>query len=158
MQLTRFTDYSLRVLVYLAATPGRLCTIAEIAACYEISESHLTKVVSHLAAAGYIDTVRGKGGGMALARSPDLINVGEVVRDCEDNMDIVECFNLETRSCPLLPGCTLKSVLIEARRNFLSTLDAYNLQQMLGGRAQARLDADRTIRIRDPRPRARSSR
>jgi len=149
MQLTRFTDYSLRVLVYLASNRGRLCTIAEIAGCYDISENHLTKVVSHLAASGYIGTVRGKGGGMALARDPTLINIGEVVRDCEDNMDIVECFNAERRSCPLLPGCTLKSVLSEARKNFLSTLDAYNLQQMLGGKTESMVGAGRLIRPPD---------
>ena len=151
MQLTRFTDFSLRVLVYLAMHPGRLCTIAEIARCHQISEHHLTKVVRHLAAAGYIGTVRGKGGGMALAREPALVNIGEVVRDCEENMDIVECFNSQRRSCPLLPGCTLKSVLAQARKNFLSTLDAYNLQQMLGRGNDAPSGLAQSIRIPSPR-------
>ena len=135
MQLTRFTDYTLRTLIYLGAHPQRLCTISEIAAAYGISENHLMKVVHHLATVGYVETVRGKGGGMRLAREPRLINIGDVVRDAEDNMNIVECFDPERRSCPLLPGCVLKSVLSEARRNFMGTLDRYSLQDMLGHQA-----------------------
>lgn len=118
MQLTRFTDYSLRVLVYLGAHPERLCTISEIAESYGISENHLMKVVNRLSTAGYIETLRGKGGGMHLSRAPKLINIGDVVRHMEDRLDIVECFNAEHQDCPLLPACTLKSVLADARRNF----------------------------------------
>jgi len=84
---------------------------------------------------------------MALARDPALVNIGEVVRDCEDNMDIVECFNGERRSCPLLPGCTLKSVLSDARENFLATLDAYTLAQMLQRKEKSAVDISRTIRV-----------
>src|SRR3974390_1808829 len=118
MQLTRFTDYSLRVLVYLAAHPDRLCTIAEIAASYRVSENHLMKVVNHMSTVGFVDTLRGKGGGMRLSRAPELINIGEVVRVTEDNMDLVECFGNERLDCPLLPSCVLKSVLAEARNPF----------------------------------------
>lgn len=132
MQLTRFTDYSLRALVYLGAHPERLCTISEIADAYRISENHLMKVVHRLSTAGYIETVRGKGGGMRLSRAPKLINVGAVVRDMEERFDIVECFNEEYQDCPLLPACTLKSVLAQASRNFLSTLDRHTLQDVLG--------------------------
>ncbi|MEW6312649.1 MAG: Rrf2 family transcriptional regulator [Pseudomonadota bacterium] len=135
MQLTRFTDYALRVLIYLAAHPDRMATISEIAASYGISENHLMKIVHHLSTRGYIETVRGKGGGMRLARRPELINIGEVVRDTEDNLDIVECFNQEKRDCPLLPACVLKSILSEARKNFMATLDRYNLQDLLGTQA-----------------------
>lgn len=132
MQLTRFTDYSLRVLVYLGAHPGRLCTISEIAEAYRISENHLMKVVNRLATAGYIETMRGKGGGMRLSRAPKLINIGAVVRDMEERFDVVECFNEEHQDCPLLPSCALKSVLADARRNFMSTIDRYSLQDVIG--------------------------
>ncbi len=139
MQLTRFTDYSLRVLVYLAAHPERLCTIAEIAESYRVSENHLMKVVNHLSTVGLVDTVRGKGGGMRLARAPELVNIGEVVRATEDNMNLVECFGNNAYECPLLPSCVLKSVLTEARNQFMATLDRYNLRQMLGPQAAQRL-------------------
>ena len=132
MQLTRFTDYSLRVLMYLGAHPERLCTISEIADAYRISENHLMKVVNRLATAGYVETVRGKGGGMHLSRAPKLINIGAVVRDMEERFDVVECFNEERQDCPLLPACALKSVLSDARQNFLSTVDRYSLQDVIG--------------------------
>ncbi|HYB51945.1 MAG TPA: Rrf2 family transcriptional regulator [Burkholderiaceae bacterium] len=132
MQLTRFTDYSLRVLVYLGAHPERLCTISEIADAYRISENHLMKVVNRLASSGYIETVRGKGGGMHLSRAPKMINIGAVVRDMEERFDIVECFREEPGDCPLLPACALRSVLADARHNFLSTVDRYTLQDVIG--------------------------
>ncbi|HEY9097990.1 MAG TPA: Rrf2 family transcriptional regulator [Thiobacillus sp.] len=130
MQLTRFTDYSLRVLIYLGLQQDRLVTISEIASNYDISRNHLMKVVHQLGARGYIETVRGKGGGMRLARRPELINVGDVVRDAEENMDIAECFN-PSKSCPLLPTCVLRTVLTEARKSFLATLDFYRLSDLL---------------------------
>ena len=132
MQLTRFTDYSLRTLLYLGAAPQRRSTIGEVAQAYGISTNHLMKVVSRLAAAGYVETLRGKGGGLRLARAPGLINVGELVRAMEERLDIVECFDPRHRDCPLLPACTLKSVLADARRNFLATLDRYTLQDLVG--------------------------
>jgi Rrf2 family nitric oxide-sensitive transcriptional repressor len=147
MELTRFTDYALRVLIYLGAHPDRLSTISEVAGSYKISANHLMKVVNHLATTGYVGTVRGKGGGMRLARAPQLINIGDVVRDCEDSLDIVECFNQRNRTCPLLPSCTLKSVLSEAKKNFLATLDSYSLQDMLGAQTAALLDRKRPVRI-----------
>jgi Rrf2 family nitric oxide-sensitive transcriptional repressor len=131
MQFTHFTDYSLRTLIYLGARQDTLATISEIADKYGISQSHLTKVVHQLANRGYIQTIRGKGGGMRLARLPQLINIGDVVRDMEGNTNLVECFNAKNQSCPLLPACTLKSVLAEARRNFFDTLDRYTLADLL---------------------------
>ena len=100
MQLTRFTDYSLRVLVFLGAHPDRLCTISETAEAYGISANHLMKVVSRLSSVGYIETVRGKGGGMRLSRAPKMINIGDVVRHMEDRFDIVECFNDKAPELP----------------------------------------------------------
>lgn len=132
MQLTKFTDYALRVLIYLAQHPDGLATIADIAKDYDIPATHLMKVVHRLAQRGYIVTVRGKGGGMRLAKAPEMINVGDLVRDTEDNIDIVECFNAATQNCPLLPACALKSVLTEARKSFLATLDFYRLSDIMG--------------------------
>lgn len=131
MQLTRFTDYSLRVMIYLGLQPDRLATISEIAAVFGISQNHLMKVVHRLGMQGYIDTVRGKGGGMRLARRPELISIGQVVRDTEENMDIAECFSSGGSDCFLLPSCVLKSALTEARQSFLATLDLYRLSDLL---------------------------
>ena len=147
MQLTRFTDYALRALVYLGAHRERLSTISEIAAFYDISEAHLMKIVHRLATAGYIETLRGKGGGMRLSREPHLINLGDVVRDTEDNMNIVECFDPTRQSCPLLPACTLKSVLTEARRNFIATLDRHTLKDVLSRQTAAVVAAGPRARI-----------
>ncbi|MGC2462838.1 MAG: Rrf2 family transcriptional regulator [Steroidobacteraceae bacterium] len=138
MQLTRFTDYSLRVLVFLGAYPDRLCTISETAEAYGISGNHLMKVVNRLSSGGYIETVRGKGGGMRLSRAPKLINIGDVVRYMEDRFDIVECFNEKTQDCPLFPACTLRSVLVDALRNFMATLDRHTLQDLLGDGVSSR--------------------
>ena len=138
MQFTHFTDYSLRTLIYLGALQSRLVTISEVAGNYGISQSHLTKVVHQLANRGYIQTMRGKGGGMRLARLPQLINIGDVVRDMEENINLVECFNAKNQSCPLLPACTLKSVLAEARKNFFDTLDRYTLADLLTNQSSLR--------------------
>ena len=132
MQLTLFTDYSLRVLVYLGAHPDRLCTISETAGAYGISVNHLMKVVNRLSSVGYVETVRGKGGGMRLSRVPKMINIGDVVRHMEDSFDIVECFNEGRQDCPLLPACTLRSVVADAHRNFMATLDRHTLRDVLG--------------------------
>lgn len=130
MQLTRFTDYALRVLIYLGAHSDRLVTIKEIAEKHTLSENHLMKIVHKLATRGYIETVRGKGGGMRLARRAEMINLGDVVRDTEENMDIAECFEASAQSCALLPSCALKSVLVEAKKSFLATLDLYSLSDL----------------------------
>ncbi|MDD5404185.1 MAG: Rrf2 family transcriptional regulator [Sulfuricella sp.] len=132
MQLTRFTDYALRVLMYLGGQADRLVTIREIAEKHGLSENHLMKIVHKLATRGYIETVRGKGGGMRLARRAEMISLGEVVRDTEENMDIAECFAADAQSCVLLPSCALRSVLIEARKSFLATLDLYALSDLIG--------------------------
>jgi|SRR5450759_3498950 Rrf2 family nitric oxide-sensitive transcriptional repressor len=147
MQLTLFTDYSLRVLVFLGAHPDRLCTISEAAEAYRISGNHLMKVVNRLSSGGYIETVRGKGGGMRLSRAPRMINIGEVVRHMEDRFDIVECFNEETQDCPLFPACTLRSILVDAHRNFLATLDRHTLQDVLGSWVSSKFALARGVQI-----------
>lgn len=131
MQLTRFTDYSLRVLIYLGGQSNNLVTIREIAEKHGISENHLMKIVHRLAMRGYIETVRGKGGGMRLARQAEMINLGDVVRDTEESVDIAECFEAGNSSCILLPTCVLKSILVEARRSFFATLDRYKLSDLI---------------------------
>jgi Rrf2 family nitric oxide-sensitive transcriptional repressor len=153
MQLTRFTDYSLRTLIFVGAHPERLCTIAEIAQAYGVSGNHLMKVVNRLSTAGYVEAVRGKGGGLRLARAPRLIHIGDVVRSMEERFDIVECFNEAQQSCPMLPGCTLKSILGDAQRHFMATLDRYTLQDLLGEDARTRFATLRGKRVALPRAR-----
>lgn len=132
MQLTRFTDYSLRVLMYLAYRDEALCTINEISSAYRISENHLMKVVHQLAKLGYVTTVRGKGGGLRIARPPERINLGAVVRDVEETLAIVECMDERYESdCLLLPHCKLKGVLNEAQDAFLAVLDRYTIKDLV---------------------------
>lgn len=128
MHLTQFTDYSLRVLIYLARNPeAGPATVPEIAAYHGISRNHLVKVVNNLANQGFILTSRGKGGGMRLARPAHMIGVGEVVRLTEPHMNIVECFDPKANACTITRGCFLTGILYEARRAFMSTLDKYTL-------------------------------
>src|ERR1700693_1529409 len=131
MQLTYFTDYSLRVLIHLGLHPKARVTIHEIASTYAISQSHLKKVVNGLATLQYIKTIRGKGGGMGLAVSPDKIVIGKVVRATEGNMDIAECFDPQKQSCALFSSFNLKGVLLNARESFLNVLDQYTLADLL---------------------------
>lgn len=128
MQLTQFTDFSLRALIYLARLPAPgQATIHEIAQFHSISRNHLVKVVNNLANQGFIQTTRGKGGGLKLARPAHTIGVGEVVRVTEPNMDLVECFNAKTNQCCIVRGCALKAELYEAKRAFMMVLDKYTL-------------------------------
>jgi Rrf2 family nitric oxide-sensitive transcriptional repressor len=131
MQLTRYSDYSLRVLIYLAVRPDALATIEEISRAYGISKAHLMKVVHHLGRAGFLNTVRGRGGGFSLARPPREISVGDVIRHTEDRMDLVECFDPDTSRCRIEPACGLRGVLEEALDAFLDTLDRYTLADLV---------------------------
>lgn len=128
MQLTRHTDFSLRVLIYLSLNkPEELVTINEISDHFEILKNHLTKVVNHLAQKGYLETVRGKNGGLRLARHPAEIKLGDVVRSMEMNLDVVDC---SKPLCPLINNCKLKRILNEAKQSFLKTLDNYTIQDL----------------------------
>ena len=127
MQLTLYTDYSLRVLVYLNLKREGRTTITELAEFYAISRNHLVKVVHHLAQENFIRTQRGKNGGISLARSADRIRVGDVVRSTEPHFELVECFNREKNTCVLAPDCHLKKILYEANRAFLEILDRYTI-------------------------------
>ena len=134
MQLTRYSDYSLRVLIYLAVEPGRRATVEEIARSYDISRAHLVKVVHQLGLRGYVETVRGRGGGLRLARRADEIGVGEVIRWTEENLALVECFDPATSRCAIEPACGLRSVLHEALTSFLAVLDRYTLADLVARR------------------------
>jgi Rrf2 family nitric oxide-sensitive transcriptional repressor len=131
MQLTRFTDFSLRVLIHLGSDPETQATVAALAAEHGISRHHLTHVVHQLGIKGYIETTRGKGGGFRLARRPELIRIGDVVRDMEPGFELAECFRPGDSGCRLMPACALKPVLAEAGRAFLATLDRYTLADLL---------------------------
>ncbi len=133
MRLTTFSDYALRVLIYLAAEPDRRATIAEIARAFDVSENHLMKVVHFLGKQGFLTNIRGKGGGLELARPPERINVGAVIRAAESSV-VVECFDRETNRCTLTPVCRLKHALAEASTAFYKVLDGYTLDNIVGNR------------------------
>jgi Rrf2 family nitric oxide-sensitive transcriptional repressor len=130
MRLTTYTDYTLRVLIHLSVRPHHLTTIADIATSYGISANHLMKVVHQLGVAGYIETVRGRNGGIRLLQEPREINVGEIVRQTEPDFDLVPCFNT-FGACVIEPACILKDSLDQARGAFLAVLDRYTLADLV---------------------------
>lgn len=133
MHLTRYTDYSLRVLLYLAVKGDERSTIQEIAESYGISRNHLMKVVQDLSHRGYITTIRGKNGGLLLNHLPEEISLGALVRDTESELGLVECFR-DGNECIITPACRAKPILNEALNAFLAVLDRYTLADMLGKR------------------------
>lgn len=135
MRLTTFTDYCLRVLMYAGTKGDELATIDEIAASFDISRNHLMKVVFRLGQLGYLTTVRGKGGGMRLARDPAEINLGRLVRETEEDMALVECFDGPPGACRIEPACVLRKALGEALEAFLAVLDDYTLADLLAPRS-----------------------
>ncbi len=138
MRLTIFTDYTLRALIYLGVhqREGRLVTIGDIAAAYGISENHLMKIVHRLAKQGYVETTRGKGGGMRLARAPEQINIGDVVRGAEEDLAVVECFQRGSPECAIAPACELRGLLGRAMNAFFDVLDGQTLADLLRPQAQ----------------------
>jgi Rrf2 family nitric oxide-sensitive transcriptional repressor len=136
MRLTTYTDFTLRALIYLALNRQRLVRIADIAKAYAISENHLMKVVHQLGLAGYVETIRGKKGGLRLALPPEAINIGEVVRRMEPDLALVPCFE-PTGICRIRPACVLKGLLGEALDAFLAVLDRKTLADLV--QPQARL-------------------
>jgi Rrf2 family nitric oxide-sensitive transcriptional repressor len=135
MHLTRFTDYSLRTLIYVGLQGNRLPSIAEIAKAYGISEHHLNKVVHHLGQIGLLDTVRGRRGGIRLARRPEQIGIGDVVREVEGHMAVIECRG--TEPCAIAGVCVLEGALWEGLAAFLAVLDRYTLADLIGTRREA---------------------
>lgn len=132
MQLTRYSDYALRALIYLGLNGGRRCTAGEIADAYGISENHLTKVVHRLGREGFVTTVRGRKGGLELAMPPGEIGLGAVFRATEGNFALVECFaEGEKNGCPISGPCALTHVLEAALDAFLDVLDRHTLEDLL---------------------------
>jgi Rrf2 family transcriptional regulator, nitric oxide-sensitive transcriptional repressor len=131
MQLTLFSDYSLRVGIYLASHPDRLVSVGEVSAAYGISHAHLVKVVQRLSELGVVETVRGRSGGLRLGRAPAEINVGALVKATEPHFDLVECFDRTANTCPIEPVCALKRALFEAKQAFLAALDRYTLADLI---------------------------
>lgn len=131
MQLSLHADYACRVLIYLATSGREKASIDDIAKSFSVSQNHLVKVVHKLGMAGYIQTTRGRGGGLCLAKDPAEILVGRVIRDFEPHFDIVECFNLGKNTCPIVGSCGLKPWLKKATNAFLNTLDGVTLADIV---------------------------
>jgi Rrf2 family nitric oxide-sensitive transcriptional repressor len=134
MQINQFTNYALRILMYCAVHDDRAARTSDIARAYGISENHLTKVAQQLAAGGYLKTSRGRGGGLRLDRPAHEIVVGEVVRWTEGTLKLVECFDLETNTCPLAPACRFRQALSRALEAFFLVLDSYTLADLVSDR------------------------
>jgi Rrf2 family nitric oxide-sensitive transcriptional repressor len=148
MRLTLNTDFSLRVLIHVGLCGGKLTTISDIAQSFGISKPHLMKVVNHLSQNGYLETVRGRNGGIRLMREPRDINIGQVVRDTENQLDVIGC--LERRGyCPIERACVLRSALQDATQAFLAVLDAHTLADLIKPqRVLSSLLFDRRVSLR----------
>ena len=131
MRLTEHTDYALRLLMYLGSNGGRLATSGEVASVHGMSHHHLTKVVNELGHAGFVETVRGRSGGIRLARPAAGIRVGDVVRHTEPDFHVVACLDGRARTCPLAPACVLKGALCRATACFLESLDGIPLSSLI---------------------------
>ena len=132
MKLTQQADYGLRILIYLGLRPEERVKMGDIATAYAISHSHLTKVVPKLVNLGYVHSQQGRGGGLSLAKAPQEISIGEVVRALEPDFELVECFNREENTCPLVPHCRLMGIFGEAKAAFLKVLGRHTLAEVLG--------------------------
>lgn len=135
MRLTSFSDYSLRVLVYLAIRPEK-SSIAEVSRNFNVSENHLMKVVHRLSTLGYVQSTRGKNGGIRLGMDPQKINLGKIIVELEPDFDIAECFNEASNACKISPVCRLKNFLDKAKKAFLRTLAKYSLADVVKNRTQ----------------------
>lgn len=131
MQLSKFTDYSFRALIYLADKKDSLATVEELANALQISEHHLKKIIHKLAKTNYVISLKGRGGGLKLGMAPEDINLGEVLKITEDNLNIVECFN-NPENCPLMTGgCRLKGIIASSLQSFLNEFSKYSLKDIL---------------------------
>jgi Rrf2 family transcriptional regulator, nitric oxide-sensitive transcriptional repressor len=135
VHLTQFSDYSLRLVLYLACHPEKVVSADEISRAFGISRHHLVKVVQTLTDLGVVEAQRGRGGGMRLAKRPSEINVGWLIRRTEPHFDLVECFDPEANTCPIAPACGLNGALHRALKAFLGVLDEYSLDQLLTQRS-----------------------
>ena len=131
MYLSKFTDYSFRALIYLAINRDKLCTVEELASNLEISEHHLKKIIHKLAKTDYIISIKGRAGGLKLGLEPKDINLGEVLKVTEDNLNIAECFNKEN-TCPfIVGGCKLKGIMNKSLKSFVDEFSKYTLEDVL---------------------------
>ena len=135
MQLTVFTDYGLRTLMFLAARTGEMCSVKDIANHYGISRNHLVKVVHHLSQAGYIVSAKGRGGGIRLAEGTAELRLGDIVLALEPNMNFVECFDRKTNTCKITGACQLKHYLHDANRAFVAALNEHTLADTVKNKA-----------------------
>ena len=145
MRVTLYTDFALRTLIQVSLNDGKLTTINDIARSFGISKPHLMKVVNHLSQKGYLDTVRGRNGGIRLMREPRHINIGQVVRDTEETLDVIGC--LEHKGyCPIERVCVLRSALRDATHAFLAVMGTYSLADLIKPRkALSSLLLDRRV-------------
>jgi Rrf2 family transcriptional regulator, nitric oxide-sensitive transcriptional repressor len=139
VQLTLHAEYALRVLLYLGSQPQRVVSTTEISSAYGISKNHLVRVMQTLSEEGYLHLVPGRSGGARLAKEPQSIRLGDVVRHAEHTLRLAECFDRKTNNCVITPVCSLRPVLKEALSAFLSTLNAYTLADLLAGGAQEKI-------------------
>ncbi|MFC7063073.1 RrF2 family transcriptional regulator [Halobacillus seohaensis] len=139
MRLKKYTDYALRVMIYTASKPeGELARKKEISEVFHISENHLGKIVHQLNKLGLLETIRGRSGGIKLAKNPADINIGYVVQAMEDDFHLLECFDRETNYCVITPACKLKHLLNDALSAFLEVLNQYTLQDLLANKDELR--------------------
>lgn len=127
MHLTSFTDYGLRTLMYVAAHPEKTASVKEIAGHYGISRNHLVKVVHRLAQLGYVETSKGRGGGIRLSENAEKLRLGDMISALEPDLNMVECFDPETNTCRITDSCQLKHYLFEATRSFIDTMNRHTL-------------------------------
>lgn len=136
MQLTLFTDYGLRTLMYLVRQSDKLSSVKEISEYYGVSRSHLTKVVHRLSMLGYVHTIKGKGGGIKIALGTEERKLGELIAQLEPNMDMVECFNRATNTCRIIDSCLLNHYLFQATRAFIDTMNQYTLADTIKNKTE----------------------
>ncbi len=136
MKLTQYSNYDLRTLMFANLHADRLCQCQEVADAFQISKSHLVKCVHQLGQWGFVHSVRGRNGGFRLARPAHEITVGAVIRKTEDTLDLVECFNSETNSCPLITGCKLNQLLTRAMAGFMAEMDQVTIEDITANQKQ----------------------
>jgi Rrf2 family nitric oxide-sensitive transcriptional repressor len=138
MRLTLFTDYAFRLLIHAAATEPELITIARTAERFSISRNHLTKIANELVRGGYLAAVRGRNGGLRLAKPAHDIGIGDIVRFCESNIPLVECFDRINNKCVITPACQLKTILFDAEKAFYAVLSAHSLADLSARNSELR--------------------
>ena len=139
MQLTSFTDYGLRTLMYLAEHPDRLSSVKEVSEYHSISRNHLVKVVHRLSQLGYIYSTKGKGGGIRIAQGMKKLRLGDIITNLEPNMYMVECFDEKTNTCKITSSCQLKHYLFEATKKFIETMNEYTLADAIKSSIAAKI-------------------